>query len=136
MSLVDDLAIGDKVMFPGLVYQEKVRDLMYSADVFLHHSITSNDGNMEGIPNVIMEAMATGLPVISTKHAAIPELVNHGLNGFLVEEKDVKAYEMEMIKMLNCNNDLGLNGRKKIENEFNLEKVNEELIYLYKEILN
>lgn len=135
MSLVNDLGIGDKVVFSGLVYQEKVIDLMYLADVFLHHSITSDDGNMEGIPNVIMEAMATGLPIISTRHAAIPELVNHGLNGFLVEEKNIKDYEMAMKKVLSCNNDLGINGRKKIENDFNLDKINEKLISVYKKVL-
>ena len=136
VSLVKDYGICEKVIFPGLVLQDGVRELMNVADVFVHHSITSNLGDMEGIPNVIMEAMATGLPVISTEHSAIPELVENGVNGFLVSEKDIDSYENAMYDILTLDKDFGLNGRRKVEREFNSEIENKKLISIYNKILN
>jgi len=65
---------------------------MDEAHAFLHHSVTAANGDTEGMPNAIMEAMAMELPVISTYHSGIPELVEDGVNGYLVQEKDVEAY--------------------------------------------
>ncbi len=131
ISLVKELGITEKIKFPGLVHQETVRELMYSADVFVHHSVTGHDGDKEGIPNVIMEAMATGLPVISTHHSAIPELIDDGVNGFLVPEKDVQSYELVMLKTLSLDDKMGINGRKKILQDFNSEIENQKLISIY-----
>lgn len=61
----------------------------YQADVFIHPSITSQNKDKEGIPGAIVEAMATGLPVISTFHAGIPYIIHHGQNGYLVNEWDI-----------------------------------------------
>ena len=136
IDLANELGILEKVEFPGLVYQDKVKELMVSADVFVHHSITSKRGETEGIPNAIMEAMATGLPVISTIHAAIPELIDDGVNGYLVPEKDIGAYELAMKKILKIGENFGKNGRRKIEREFNSEIENGKLISIYKNLLN
>ncbi|MBK7343094.1 MAG: glycosyltransferase [Saprospiraceae bacterium] len=92
-ALVSKLGLDEVVQFPGLVTPLKSRELMESAHVFVHHSVTPQDtGDQEGIPNAIMEAMAMELPVVSTVHSGIPELVEHGVNGFLVPERDVEAY--------------------------------------------
>ena len=81
--------IRDKVRFAGAQTQTEVVKLLHSADVFLAPSVTGTDGDIEGIPVAIVEAMASGLPVVSTRHSAIPELVADGHSGFLVEEHDV-----------------------------------------------
>ncbi len=66
-------------------------DLYAQSHLFLHPSETPPDENQEGIPNSILEAMATGLPVAATRHGGIPEAVEHGRSGLLVEERDFEA---------------------------------------------
>lgn len=91
-QLCQSLGIAHLVEFPGFVSSAQARDLMDEAHAFLHHSVTAANGDTEGMPNAIMEAMAMELPVISTYHSGIPELVEDGVNGYLVQEKDVEAY--------------------------------------------
>jgi glycosyltransferase involved in cell wall biosynthesis len=99
-ALVTDLKLDRKVEFLGAVNQDRAKQLLEQANCFLHHSITAENGDMEGIPNAIMEAMAMQLPIISTKHSGIPELIEDGVNGFLVAEKDVNDYALNMKKIL------------------------------------
>jgi glycosyltransferase involved in cell wall biosynthesis len=120
-ELVNNLGLTKKVIFPGAVNHNQVSIFMSKADLFLHHSITSSQGDKEGIPNVIMEAMSTGLPCISTKHAGIPELIKDEVNGLLVAERDIKGYVQKMKKLLATENDFNAQARKTIENDFNLE---------------
>jgi glycosyltransferase involved in cell wall biosynthesis len=70
----------------------EVRALLGSADIFVQHSVVDPEtGDSEGLPVAILEAMANGLPVVSTRHAGIPEAVVEHETGFLVEEQDVDA---------------------------------------------
>src|SRR5438477_374187 len=87
-SLARDLKIASAVYFPGFVSQEELRQLLYSSHLFLHPSETGRDGNQEGVPNSMLEAMATGLPVFATRHGGIPEAVGHKISAMLVEERD------------------------------------------------
>lgn len=80
------------VEFIGEVNAEQIKIAMQQANCFVHHSITTNLNDKEGIPNAIIEAMAMDLPVISTLHAGIPELITDKQNGLLVPEKDIDAY--------------------------------------------
>lgn len=95
------LGIANQTVFPGLVNLDQAKDLLQNADCFVHHSVMGSNGDQEGIPNAIMEAMAMELPVLSTEHAGIPELVESGVNGFLVVEKDIEAYANKMKEMTN-----------------------------------
>ena len=61
---------------------------MGQADLFCAPSLTSSNGDVEGIPNTIKEAMATGIPVLTTNHAGIPEIITNNKNGILVREND------------------------------------------------
>ncbi|PYK66692.1 MAG: colanic acid biosynthesis glycosyltransferase WcaL [Verrucomicrobia bacterium] len=90
-SLARDLEIASAVDFPGFVSQEELRQLLYSSHLFLHPSETGRDGNQEGVPNSMLEAMATGLPVFATRHGGIPEAVGHNISGILVEERDYES---------------------------------------------
>ena len=86
-----DLGLGDKVSFPGFVSQAQLRELFYRSHIFLHPSERGADGNQEGVPNSMLEAMASGLPVFATEHGGIPEAIEHGKSGILVKESDDEA---------------------------------------------
>jgi glycosyltransferase involved in cell wall biosynthesis len=99
-QLVKELHIQDYVEFVGFVSPTQAKVLLEEADIFVHHSITPTDGDEEGIPNALMEAMAMELPVISTYHAGISELVTDGIHGYLVKEKDIATYAQRMHDIL------------------------------------
>ena len=81
------LGIADRVLFAGFLDQAALRELFAKAHVFLHPSETVN-GDTEGVPNGLLEAMATGLPVVATRHGGIPEAVEEGVGGLLCAERD------------------------------------------------
>jgi colanic acid/amylovoran biosynthesis glycosyltransferase len=87
-DLARELTIDNRVSFTGFISQEELRDLYYRSHIFVHPSETGPDGNQEGIPNSMLEAMASGLPVFATEHGGIPEAIEHGMSGVLVPERD------------------------------------------------
>lgn len=119
-KLAERLGIAHATTFVGWVDAQEVQHHLAEADVFVHHSVTARDGDQEGIPNALIEAMATGLPVISTFHAGIPELVEDGVSGRLVEERDVPAYAACMREALEWDESLGRAARKRIEERFDI----------------
>lgn len=135
-KLSSDLGIRDRVEFPGSVNPHQVFNLMKEADIFVHHSVTSASGDQEGIPTVVMEAMSTGLPVISTYHAGIPELIDDGINGYLVNEKDVEAYALTMQKALCSESSINKNAAQKVRRDFDLELQGNKLIQIYREVIH
>jgi colanic acid/amylovoran biosynthesis glycosyltransferase len=96
--LASELGVGDKVRFAGFMGQEALRDLYHGAHVFVHPSQMTEDQNQEGIPNSMLEAMATGLPVLATLHGGIPEAVRHGTTGLLVPERDEDGLHDGMVR--------------------------------------
>ena len=132
-ELTQSGGISEYVEFPGLVNRKQVKELMEKADCFVHHSITAKDGDMEGLPTVIMEAMAMELPIISTLHAGIPELVDSPDHGILVEEKDIESYtkafkEIEKSK--------AKTSREKILSQFNLDKNTKKILGIFEGIIH
>ncbi len=89
--LARELGVADRVAFAGATDHQGVRERMAAADLLLHCSVTTSAGDVEGIPNVVVEAQATGLPVVGTLHGGIPEAVRDGRTGLLVPERDVDA---------------------------------------------
>ena len=83
-----ELKIDNRISFTGFISQEQLRDLFYASHIFMHPSETGSDGNQEGIPNSMLEAMASGLPVFATEHGGIPEAIENGVSGVLVPEHD------------------------------------------------
>lgn len=90
-ALARECGVEARVRFVGAQTRVQVAELLAESDVFLAPSVTGTDGDIEGIPVSIMEAMASRLPVISTLHSGIPELVDDGVTGMLVREHDVPA---------------------------------------------
>src|SRR5207245_1303200 len=90
-ELARELKIDNSVSFTGFISQDQLRDIFYASHIFLHPSETRRDGNQEGIPNSMPEAMASGLPVFATQHGGIPEAIENGVSGVLVPERDHEA---------------------------------------------
>jgi glycosyltransferase involved in cell wall biosynthesis len=90
-NLARELNIDARVSFTGFVSQQQLRDIYYRSHIFLHPSQTGGDGNQEGVPNAMLEAMASGLPVFATQHGGIPEAVENDVSGVLVPERDDSA---------------------------------------------
>src|SRR5213082_2804028 len=86
--LAGGLGILRDVHFLGFLSQPKLQQLYASSHLFLHPSEISPNQDQEGVPNSVLEAMATGLPVVATRHGGIPEAIDHGRTGLLVAEED------------------------------------------------
>jgi glycosyltransferase involved in cell wall biosynthesis len=88
---ITKLALENNVELQGPVTQEQLREIYRSATLFVLPCLITNSGDRDGIPNVMVEAMSMGLPVVSTNISGVPELVKHGINGLLVPERDSTA---------------------------------------------
>ncbi len=133
LSLIQKLGVQDKIKISGQISQNKVADFLKSAHIFLLPSITAKNGDEEGIPNSIKEAMATGLIPISTCHAGIPELVKNN-SGFIVSQQDVSALVEKinyLIKHPEVWQKMSLAGRKIIEKEYEKEHINNQLEQIF-----
>ena len=97
-QLAAELGVADKVFFPGFISQTQLRELFYQSHIFLHPSEVGGDGNQEGVPNSMLEAMASGLPVFATEHGGIPEAIENGRSGILVRERDDDALALALLE--------------------------------------
>jgi len=110
-QLVAELGLTEAVAFPGFLNQEQLNALYARAHVFLHPSELTAKQDQEGIPNSMLEAMATGLPIAATLHGGIPEAVQDGVSGFLVPERDAKALAAALKRMVQSPETLWQMGR-------------------------
>lgn len=99
--------LADEVELLGHQAPETIKSLLDLADVFLLPSITAENGDMEGIPVALMEAMAVGLIAVSTLHSGIPELIEDGVSGFLAPEGDPQQLAEIIKNIANGNVELG-----------------------------
>ncbi|MED4299498.1 glycosyltransferase [Geobacillus stearothermophilus] len=132
--LVNELGLAPFVELPGAMDAAAIAQEMDRAHLFCLASETAPDGDIEGIPNVLKEAMASGLPVISTNHAGIPELIEHGRTGYLAPEKDDNEIANGICFFLEHPEQAPLftkQARKVIEQRFNLAKQMKEQERLY-----
>ncbi len=133
-QLIESKDIASQVKLLGWNTHEEVKNLLGEAHVLVAPSLTSESGDQEGIPNAIKEAMATGLPVISTLHSGIPELVTDGVSGLLVPERDAASLADALTYLIRdpeiCK-EMGQAGRRKIELKFDTNALNKELEELY-----
>ncbi|HET9776023.1 MAG TPA: glycosyltransferase [Gemmatimonadaceae bacterium] len=117
--------LEDCVVLLGAQPRDQVSSLMAQADVVVLPSITTRTGKMEGIPVALMEALATGRPVVATNISGIPELIEHGRTGLLVPERDADALADALVLLYHdraLGERLASAGREKVLAEFNLRK--------------
>ena len=137
-ALVRTCNVGDRVRFTGPLPRTKVAELLASSDVLLAPSVTAADGDIEGMPVSIMEAMAVGIPVVSTRHSAIDELVTDGVSGYLVPEHAVAALADRIDELAASparRIEMGAMGREAIVREFDAAKLTDRLESLYESLL-
>ena len=99
-ALVARSGFADQIRFHGRQPHDFVRDRMRRAAVFVQHSVTGRNGDAEGLPSAIQEAMACGAAIVSTRHAGIPSAVQEGTTGFLVDEYDGIGFSASLDRLL------------------------------------
>lgn len=122
------LGIAERVAFLGPRPHREVKQRLSQAHVFVLPSVMASDGDLEGIPVALMEAMAAGLTVVSTYHSGIPELIEDGRTGLLAPERDAAALAQKLIWIAEnpgpCET-LAIAARRKVEEDFDSTRLND-----------
>lgn len=124
-NLIKSLGLEDKILLLGGLERSEIIKHLQTAFAYVQHSVVAYNGDSEGTPVGIIEAMAAGLPIVSTKHAGIPDVVQHEETGFLVEENDIDAmakYICSLVRNRNEAKTKGAKARTRIANHFTIEK--------------
>jgi colanic acid/amylovoran biosynthesis glycosyltransferase len=119
--------------------QDEVLHYLHKADIFIAPSVMAEDGDIEGTPTVIMEAQTLEIPIISTLHSGIPEVVEDGITGILVPERDVNVLADKITYLIDHKElwtDFGCAGRKHVEKFFDIDKLNDKLVEYYYQIID
>jgi glycosyltransferase involved in cell wall biosynthesis len=130
-ELVDKYKLNDAVVFTG--FQAEVAQIIATFDVAVLPSL------FEGMGRVVVEAMAMEKPVVASRVGGIPDLVEHGVNGYLVSPGDVKELEHAVFKLLNdpsLARRMGKEGRRKISNQFSAATMADSIDRVYRELLS
>lgn len=138
-DLVKSLGIVDSVTFLGKQPQEDIISLLETSHIFIAPCVTASDGDQDAPINTLKEAMAMGMPVISTLHGGIPELVEDNVSGYLVPERDADAIAQKLIDLINHPEiwpSMGQAGHAFVEKHYNLNHLNDELAKAYNSLLS
>jgi glycosyltransferase involved in cell wall biosynthesis len=122
-TLAQSLGIADQITFAGPKSPAEIAALHHQVRVFVQHSIRAEDGDSEGTPVAILEAMQSGLPVVSTRHAGIKDVVLEGVTGYLVDEGDYEGMAEHMITLAKNNTlaaQMGNQGATRIQEQYTL----------------
>jgi colanic acid/amylovoran biosynthesis glycosyltransferase len=133
-KLAADLQLDGSIQFAGFVTQSALLTLYQNSHLFLHPSEQTPDGNREGVPNSLLEAMATGLPCIATRHGGIPEAVTHLESGILVPESDLAGIKRWLDRLATddrLRDSLGKRAAQTIKEKFDLTTQIERLEEIY-----
>lgn len=137
-QLIAELGVGDTVKLLGWKDSSEIATILDRSHIFVAPSVTAADGNQDAPVNTLKEAMAMGLPVISTFHGGIPELVDDEISGFLVPERNPEAIA-EKLRLLIENpqfwETMGSAGRARVTEKYDTEKLNDELVSVYQQVL-
>lgn len=137
-QLVEELNISKVVKILGWKNQRELIEILDNSHIFIAPSIAAKNGDRDAPINVLKEAMAMGLPVISTYHGGIPELVEDGVSGFLVPERDADTLAEKLNYLIDRPEQwesMGKAGRAFVEAHYNLNKLNDELVKIYEQLL-
>ncbi len=137
-ALARELGLADQISFPGFLGREQLEAAYRHHHLFVHPSRTTPEGDREGIPNSLLEAMAYGLPVISTRHSGIPEAITDGQDGLLLERPDpssLAATIFQLIENPSLYERLSSNAHDTVLKRFSLAANAASLEALYREAL-
>lgn len=137
-KLIKNLHLQDKIILCGWKSQTEVIKMLNKSHIFLLPSVTAANGNEEGIPNALKEAMAMGLPVIATWHAGNSELIENGVSGFLVSQRNAAELSERIMYLLEHPQEwlaLCIAGRNTVEERFETKKTTEKLEELFYQLL-
>jgi colanic acid/amylovoran biosynthesis glycosyltransferase len=138
-SMIERLGIQAHVQLLGAKKQATVVQLMRCSHILIAPSVVAKNGDQEGIPKVLKEGMAMGLPVVSTYHSGIPELIEDGISGFLVPEHDVASLANRIEFLLDHPQKriaMGWAGRAFIVANFDHQRLNDQLVECYHNLLS
>ena len=134
-QMASAIGVESNVTFTGAIPHDEVSRLMKESDVFLQHSVRSETGDSEGTPNSVIEASGSGLCVVATKHAGIPDVIVHNETGFLCKELDVPQmaeYMKECLRNPEKTIQMGKSGAERIIKNFDLSIQLDKLLYVLK----
>jgi colanic acid/amylovoran biosynthesis glycosyltransferase len=137
-QLIEKLNVTEKIKLLGWKNQKEIIEILDETHLFIAPSITAEDGNQDAPVNTLKEAMAMGLPVIGTLHGGIPELVEAGISGFLVPERDADAIAEKLhyfIEHPEVWEQMGKAGRTYVEEHYDMNKLNDELVEIYQKVV-
>jgi len=136
-ELVEEHCLGKQVVFYGAVQHKRLKSILNSCDIFVLNSRVAEDGDMEGTPVTLLEAMSLRKPVVSTYHAGIPYVIEDGLNGLLVEESEndqLKKSLSELITNKNLRSLLGNEARKTIVESYSIRNMKQQVQSVFTKI--
>jgi len=139
VNLVKHYKLESNVKFIGVIKPDKYKSLLQESLAFVQHSITAENGDMEGTPVAVVEASFAGLPVISTFHAGIPDVIIDGETGLLSQEHEVDKMTINMLRLLNDKSlaiKMGEAGKNNILANFSLERHISKLQNTLEEVIN
>lgn len=137
-ELIHSLNMSDKIKLLGRKNQQEIIEILNNSHIFIAPSVTAKDGNQDAPVNTLKEAMSMGLPVIATLHGGIPELVQDGISGCLVPERDADAIAekiMYLIKHQDAWLEIGKAARSFVEEHYEINKLNNELVEIYHKLI-
>jgi colanic acid/amylovoran biosynthesis glycosyltransferase len=133
-QLIDTLNLNNIVKLVGWMQQQELIEVLDRSHIFLAPNVTAKDGNQDAPVNTIKEALAMGLPVVSTFHGGIPEVVEDGVSGFLLAERDAEALAEKLQYLIDHSeiwHDMGRAGRAYVETYYDIKTLNTELVRIY-----
>lgn len=138
-NVVNHFGLENQVQFLGVIKPEQIIQLLKESRAYIQHSITASNGDTEGMPISILEASAAGLPVISTYHTGISDVIENEVTGLLSIEHDVSKMAYDIIRVLDdvtFARQLGNSGKDRIKSNFSFAKHIDGIQKLLEESLN
>ncbi|MGK7950618.1 MAG: glycosyltransferase [Xenococcaceae cyanobacterium] len=138
-KLIQELKLTENVELLGWCNETEIVAILKNTHIFVAPSVTAANGDRDAPINVLKEAMAMGLPVVSTYHGGIPELVEDGKSGFLVPERDATALAEKLAYLIENSeiwSQMGASGREFVIEHYNLTRLNDDLVKVYRSLLN
>lgn len=133
------LGVNDQVIFTGQLDRARTADMLSAADVFVVPSVRDQSGNVDGLPNTLLEGMGAARPIVASRLAGIPQVITDGVHGLLVPEKDSDALARSINLLLDDRglaHRLGAAARQRIERELTWEATAAQFEQVYQQALH